>query len=830
MLTTSSTSATTPHAAHLLDVFLAPRSIAVVGASETPGSVGRTLLSNLTTHGFKGPIFPVNRRYTTVLDHTAYPTIAEIPAPVDLALIATPAHTVPTIVAECGQVGVRGAIVLSSGFRERGAAGIALEQQMLAAAQESGLRLLGPNCLGVMRPSIGLNATFAGAIANAGHVGFISQSGALAAAILDWSQREHIGFSAVISAGAMIDVGWGEAIMLLGQDRQTHSIVIYMETMDDARSFISAAREVALNKPIIVLKAGRTLPGARAATLHTGGASGDDAVLDAAFRRCGVLRVNSIAELFAMAEVLAKQPRPRGPRLTILSNAGGPGVLAADALSSVGGELTDLAEQTLTALDQVLPSYWSHSNPIDIGGDADPERYAQALAIAARDPGSDGLLVILTPQAMTDPTHTAALLADHAATLGQPCLVSWMGGEAVVAGEAILNRAGIPTFAYPDSAARAFQAMWRYGVHLRSLYETPQALPAADLPDQAAIDALVQAARQAGRSLLNTEETHQLLAAYALPLDTATLAGNDPADEFVLGSQIDPQFGPVLRFGLGGSGGTWLDDQAIGLPPLTTTLARRLMEQTRTFSQRFIAAERHAERELLEQVLVRFSQLIVEQPWIATTLLNVRVAAGQVAVVAAQIHIYGLHISAASLPSLAIRPYPRHYAQPWNLRDGTPVLIRPIRPEDEPLMVAFHQTLSEKSVFLRYFRPIGLSQRIAHERLAQVCCVDYDRVMVLVAVRCDAQNGAAQILGVGRMCKAYYRAEAEFALLIGDQFQQSGLGSELLRRLIAIARNEGVHRVVGTILAENQGMRHVCRKQGFRLKLCGDTVEAVLDL
>src|SRR5512135_1417082 len=422
-----------------LRAIFSPKSIAVIGATEKEGRVGRTVLWNLISNPFGGTVYPINKRHHHVLGIKAYASVGEVPEQVDLALIVTPAATVPDIVGECVAAGVKGAIIISAGFKEAGAAGVELERRIIDQARGK-MRLIGPNCLGVMRPRTHLNATFASAMARPGTVGFISQSGALLTAVLDWSFRENVGFSACVSVGSMLDVDWGDLINYLGDDPHTHSIMIYMESIGDARSFISAAREVALTKPIIVIKAGRTAQAAKAAASHTGALAGSDDVLDAVFRRCGVLRVNSISDLFYMAEVLAKQPRPAGPRLTIVTNAGGPGVLATDTLIAMGGELAELSAESLAALNQVLPPHWSHGNPIDILGDADPERYAQALAIAAKDPNSDGLLVALTPQAMTDPTETARRLAAFAVTRGKPVLASWMGGKDVVAGEAILNQ------------------------------------------------------------------------------------------------------------------------------------------------------------------------------------------------------------------------------------------------------------------------------------------------------------------------------------------------------------------------------------------------------
>ena len=432
---------------HPLDAFFSPHTVAVVGATENPGSVGRTLFWNLISNPFGGTVFPVNPKRPNVLGVKAYPGIKDVPEKVDLAVIVTPAATVPKVIGECVDAGVKSAIVISAGFKELGPQGAELEKEILTQARRGRIRIIGPNCLGVMSPVSGLNATFAAGMAHSGNIGFISQSGALCTAVLDWSLREQGGFRAFISIGSMADVGWGDLIDYLGDDPRTRSIIIYMETIGDARSFLSAAREVALSKPIIVIKAGRTEAAAKAAASHTGSLAGSDEVLNAAFRRTGVLRVNSMADLFYVAEVLSKQPHPKGPRLAILTNAGGPGVLATDALIGAGGELAEPAAETMEALNQILPAAWSRNNPIDILGDAAPERYVKSVSIAAKDPNTDGLLVILTPQAMTDPTQTAEQLKPFAKLDGKPILASWMGGPGVRAGEAILNNAGIPTFA-----------------------------------------------------------------------------------------------------------------------------------------------------------------------------------------------------------------------------------------------------------------------------------------------------------------------------------------------------------------------------------------------
>jgi acetyltransferase len=868
------------------DALFKPRSVAVIGATDKEGSVGLAMMNNLKT--FRGKVFPVNPKRDQVLGLKAYPNIAAVPEKVDLAVIITPAPTVPGVIGECIAAGAKSALIISAGFKEIGPEGAELERQILARARDAHMRIVGPNCLGIMNTRIGLNATFADAIANPGNVAFISQSGALCTAVLDWSFREKVGFSYFISVGSMLDVGWGDLIDYLGDDPDTDSIVMYMETIGDARSFISAAREVALNKPIIVIKAGRTAAAAQAAASHTGSLAGSDDALDAAFRRCGVLRVHTIADLFYMAEVLAKQPRPKGPHLTVVTNAGGPGVLATDALILNGGELTALAPETIAKLNDFLPSAWSHGNPVDILGDATPERYAKALELVADDPASDGLLVILTPQAMTEATATAELLRPYARLRDKPILASWMGGDSVEAGERILNEAGIPTFGYPDTAARMFTYMWRYSDNLRSLYETPVAGDdRAIRRDEAA--ALIAQVRASGRTLMTEYESKQLLAAYGIPtvptyiaadeeqavahaeaigypvvvklhsetithktdvggvhlnlcdahavrdacrlIKASVLARGKESDflgvtvqpmikrdgyELIVGSATDSQLGPVLLFGTGGQLVEVFQDRALGLPPLNSTLARRMMEQTRIYTAlKGVRGRKPVPLDELEQLMVRFSYLVAEQRWIKEIDINPLLASEQALIALdARVVLHPAHISEAELPRTAITPYPVEYVAPWTLHDGTAVLIRPIRPEDEPLLVEFHHTLSEQSVYQRYFHPFPLSERIAHERLTRIAFINYEREMALVAERRD-EAYKPHIIGVGRLIKLRGGKEAEFAILISDEYQHQGLGTELLSRLVAIGRREGVKRIIADILPDNAAMIRVSEQVGF---------------
>lgn len=874
---------------HPLDWIFHPQSVAVIGATEREGSVGRTLLWNLIQNPFGGTVFPVNPQRHSVLGLKSYPDIASVPETVDLAAIVTPAATVPQVIRECIAAGVKAAVIISAGFKEIGPAGEALEREVLTAARLGGMRIIGPNCLGIMNPVVGLNVTFASTIARPGNVAFISQSGALCTSILDWSLGENVGFSGFVSIGSMLDVGWGDLIEYFGDDPHTHSIVLYMESMGDARSFLSAARSVALDKPIVLLKVGRTDAAAKAAASHTGALTGSDDVLNAAFRRCGALRVHTISDLFDVAEILAKQPRPKGNRLSIVTNAGGPGAIATDELISGGGTLAELAPETMHKLDEFLPPQWSHHNPIDILGDASCDRYAKTLEVVAPDPNSDALLVILTPQAMTDPTATAEKLTAYS-KLGKPLLTSWMGGVEIAEATELLNKAKIPTFPYPDTAVRLFNYMWRYSYNLRAIYETPLLSSDCEIGAGARATAakILNAASQSGRTLLSEYESKQLLAAYGIPTVPTEIAATwpeaveiadrlgypvvlklhsetithktdvggvqlnitndsavvsafgemaervraiDPAAflgvtvqpmvklegyELILGSSIDPQFGPVMLFGTGGQLVEVFQDRSIAIPPLNTTLARRMMEQTRIYKAlQGVRGRKPVDLGKLEQLLVRFSQLIVEQPQIAELDINPLLVSpeGAIALDARVV----LHAEEKVI-SPAIRPYPVQYFQEWQDLKGDVLTIRPIRPEDEPLMVHFHEELSEESVYLRYAHAIKLKHRTSHERLARICFIDYDREMLLVADRKDPETAEHRIVGVARLSKLHGTNEAEFALIVSDLYQHRGLGTELLKRLLQIGKEEKLRAIVGYILNSNSQMQSLCKKLGFELQ------------
>ncbi|NGX37881.1 MAG: Succinyl-CoA ligase [ADP-forming] subunit alpha [Chlamydiae bacterium] len=869
--------------AHPLEPFFNPKSVAIIGATTTPHTVGNTLTNNLIVGKFPGKRYPVNPKYDTLFDLKCFPSIDAIPEQVDLAVIITPAKTVPNIITQCVAKGVRGAIIISAGFKELGPEGLALETEVLRIARQGNLRLVGPNCLGIMNPQANFNATFAASMALKGKVAFVSQSGAMCTAVLDWSLKQKIGFSAFVSIGSMADVNWGDLIDYLGNDPNTNSILMYMESIGNAKNFLSAAREVVLNKPIIVIKAGRTEAAAKAAASHTGSLAGSDEVFDSAMRRVGVLRVDEIGDLFDMAEVLAKQPNPKGPHLAILTNAGGPAVLATDSAARYGAKIAELAPETIEALNQFLPPAWSHSNPVDLLGDAGPDRYAKAIEIVAKDPNTDGILTILSPQDMTDETGTAECLVPYAQIPNKPLLTSWMGGEVIEKGNAILSEANIPTFDYPDSASKTFAAMWRQSYALQALYETPEVredLTGFETRTEKT-EAIIQKALKEGRELLTEEESKQILAAYAIPI-VQTLIATTPDEavqaaekigyptvlklhsetithksdvggvllnlkdsdavrsgfeqikksvsekasiddflgvtvqkmirlegyEIILGSSMDAQFGPVLLFGTGGQLVEVYKDRALGLPPLNATLAKRLMSQTKIYEAlKGVRGKAAIDFVKLEQILISFSELIVSHPHIAECDINPLLASSD-GLIALDARII---LSKEPTAKPVIRPYPSQYISQCTLSDGQTLTLRPVRAEDEPLLIAFHKELSEATIRARYFEEMTFEERTSHQRLIRICHTDYDREILLLAIKDE------RILGIVRLSKLPLSTTAGIKLLIIDKMHKKGLGTKLLDTILDIAKREKLTSLHVQTLKDNEAMKKMLTRVQFTL-------------
>ncbi|MBM4274949.1 MAG: bifunctional acetate--CoA ligase family protein/GNAT family N-acetyltransferase [Deltaproteobacteria bacterium] len=884
----------------LLDCFFKPESVAVIGASRTEATVGRFLVDHLKEGGFSGAIYPINPKYPEILGLKAYPAIAAVGAPIDLAVIAIPIRDVPRAVTECGDAGITGAIIVSVGGQETGEAGKDVEAAIKEAAANAGVRYIGPNSMGVLSPYFHLRATLAHTGVPTGNLAFISQSGALSYSILSWAARKNIGFSHFISVGNMGDVDFGDLIDYLGNEEKARSIVIYMETLTRHRKFMSAARSVARVKPIIVIKTGRGQAGARAATSHTGAIAGEDAAYNAAFRRAGIIRVDTVGQLFDCAEALGKVKRPTGGNLAIITNAGGAGVMAVDALGRWEMEPAPLGQETLQKLDGFLPPHWSRSNPIDLLGTANPETYLKAVHLALETPEFHGLIIILTPQALTDPTGVAKIIVPEIKGRAKPVFAVWMGGDEVAPGIQILNDAGIPTFETPEQAVDTFMEMYFYSRHLKLLQETPSRMTRELNVDTSKARAFLEQCLGRGEKVLTELESKAILSAYGIPVNPTVAASSAPeaarvakdlgfpvvlkinspdithksevrgvrfylrnerevtsayhqimeearakysqaailgvtvqtqesqADcDLILGSKRDPDFGPLILFGQGGVFAGVLEDWAVDLPPLNLLLAHRLIQKTRIY--RVLQGYRSippANLDLLAEILVRISQLVTDFPEIQELDINpLMLTGGRLVAVDARLVVEPSTVAAPR--HLIISPYPNQHESYWMLRDGTPIILRPVKPEDEPLVEKLLQNCSEETIYFRYFR---LIKKWTHDMLIRFTQNDYDREIGLMAI--GQPPGPEVMMGVGRMVMDADRDSAEFAVIVADPWQGKGLGPKLLERVIDIARENGVRLLYGEVLAQNQPMLEMVRRAGFSLKKDANAqiVRAEMDL
>lgn len=860
-----------------------------MGASAKPASVGRTVLENLQQGGFPGKIYPVNPKHDSVLELPAHRSVAELPEPPDLAIIATPAATVPSVVRQCGEKGVPGLIILSAGFGEVGRTGQAVEAELAAeAAKFPDMRIVGPNCLGVLVPGSRLNASFAASMPQLGRVAFISQSGALCTSILDWSLSENIGFSYFVSIGNALNVKVGDLIDYFAEDPTTDSIVLYLESVTEARRFMSASRAFTRIKPIVVYKAGRFAQSAHAAASHTGAMAGVDAVYDAAFQRAGMVRVYQAEDMFDCAELLARHRTPQGPRLAIITNAGGPGVMATDELLERRGTLAELAPETLEALNTLLPPHWSHGNPVDVLGDADAERFVKAVDIVDSDPNVDAALVILTPQAMTDPTTTAERIAQIATHTRKPILAAWMGGRLVAPGRELLNHAGIATYESPDRAVRAFTYLDTYRRNREILYDTPRLVSLAKWLDARAARDQIDGLLAEGRETLTEVESKTLLGAFGIqstvPLPAQTSAEavsianqlgypvvmkihspqilhktevhgvvtgvssdekvrrvfqemvararqmrpdanvqgvtvqpmitSGEGIELIVGAKTDPVFGAVLMVGAGGITAEVLRDRALELPPLNERMARRMLEslRIRPLLEGF-RGRSPVDVDRLVEVLMRVSYLIADNPAIAELDINPLLVAPE-GVTALDARVVLDRRAAVEKPRpyshLAIRPYPDEYVRRETLRDGANVVLRPIQPEDEPM---WHELLARCSARTLWQRFRYVFKETTHEMATRFCFIDYDRTMAIVAEVEDGEE--RRLIGVGRLVADADHRNAEFAVLVDDQWQGRGVGKMLTSYCIEICRTWGINRVVAEITSDNLRMQQIFRDKHF---------------
>lgn len=867
-----------------------PRGIAVVGASARVGSVGNTVLNNLVRSGFPRAIHPVNPKHTSLEGRPCFRSVGELPGEVDLAVICTPAASVPGVVRECGAAGIFGIVILSAGFKESSAAGAALECEIADAARAfPGMRIIGPNCLGILSPASRLNASFASDFPTQGNVAFISQSGALCTAILDWAMSENIGFSQFVSVGNMLDVGVADLIDYFATDGKTDAILLYLESVTNPRAFMSAARAFTRTKPIFAYKAGRFEESAKAAASHTGAMAGVDSVYEAAFHRAGIVRVFEVEDLFDCAEFLGRHSMPLGPRLAIVTNAGGPGVMATDALLSMDGKLSALSESTVRELNGCLPAAWSGHNPVDVLGDAPPPRFADAVRIVLTDPEVDGVLAILSPQAMTEPTAAALAVVEAARRSRKPVMAAWMGGRKVRAGIEVLQAAGIPTYATPEESIRVFMHCVTYSRNREAAYETPRQRPVDFKLSHAEQRARFEQLMPADRELLTEAESKLLLQAYEIPVTPTVVAGTaeeaiaaaeqigfpvvvklhshqishksdvggvqldllGPADvaaafrriaeavrgsrpdaefagvtvqpmmthpnsrELILGAKRDPVFGPVLLVGAGGVAAELYRDRAIELPPLDGNLALRMLKSLRSWPLlEGYRGRAGIDVDRLVDVLLRLSTLVVDLPEILELDINpLWVTPDQAVALDARVLVRrNSRRDARPYAHLAIRPYPEEFIRHQVLSNGTEVLLRPIKPEDEPLWRDLISSCSPETIQSR-FR--GLFKPSIHSIAARYCCFDYDREMAIAAE--ITEHGERKFIGVVRLVSDSVHHEAEFAVMVGDRWQRLGIGSLLMDTGLGIAKLWGIRSLVAEVAPGNQRMLRMLEHRGFVL-------------
>lgn len=877
-----------------------PQRIALIGVPANPETVGGLTLRNLVGGGFRGVVYPVNPKHEAVLGIPCFPSVKSLPKVPDLAVITTNAAAVPQIVEECGEVGIKGLIIMSAGFKEIGPEGKKLEDEVKAIVKKYDMRAIGPNCLGVIAPSQRLNISFATGMPKQGQVAFISQSGALCTSVLDWAISENIGFSYFVSIGNTMDVGFGDMIDFLGQDANTKSIVLYVESITFVHEFMTAARAFARKKPIIVYKAGRFPESASAAASHTGAMASEDAVYDAVFRRAGLARVNNIGNLFDFTDLMGGKRIPKGPNLGIVTNAGGPGVIAIDALIFHGGKLCKLSEETMEKLNKLLPEYWSHGNPVDVLGDANPDRLASATEIVMKDPKVDAVLVILTPQAMANPTESAKRIIRLSEGYSKPIMAVWLGGKSMQEAMELFNQHGIPAYRTPDQAVRAFMTLVDYSKNLESLFETPKEVPlffeydrqalrekfvndvfpkqkvlsvqdAKDLinsygiestkpllaktPDEAARLAeevgypvvlkiespQIQHKSDVGGVVLDIENEEILRASYGRMLER--IKDNVPeaqidgctvqkmievrdSVEMILGIKKDPAFGTVILIGMGGTEAELIKDRRLEFPPLNERLANKMLESLKIYP--LLTGYRGSSPKnigKLVEIMIRLSYLAADYPEIEELDINPIIVTKD-DVVALDAHVVIdqelLKNPVPNYSHLLLRPYPERYIRHVKLADGTDALLRPIKPEDEPLWLEMLGSCSKEAIYSRFRYNFHFD---SHEVATQFCYIDYARELAIVAEIED--DGRRKLIGVGRLIADPDLENVEYAVLITDAWQRKDLGKILTQYCNEIAKTNNFKRIFAETTKDNKPMISVFRKLGFSVEFNSDTTVSV---
>ncbi|WP_299438186.1 GNAT family N-acetyltransferase [uncultured Rhodospira sp.] len=888
-----------------LDRLFAPTSVAVIGASNRPKTVGALVMRNLLMGGFQGPIMPVHPKDKAIAGVLAYPDVASLPVTPDMAVVCVPPKAVPGVVEALGDRGVRAAIIITAGLGQvKDDEGRTAQERMLENAGRYGMRLLGPNCVGLLVPGVNLNASFLHEPAKPGKVAFVSQSGALCTAVLDWATPRGIGFSHFISLGDNLDVDFGDTIDYLGTHPDVRAILLYIEAVRDARKFMSAARAASRNKPVLAIKSGRVAEGAKAAASHTGALAGADHIYDAAFRRAGVLRVYNLEELFQAVETVAHQRRLHGERLAIMTNGGGIGVMAVDDLIDMGGTMANLSDETVGKLDSVLPPTWSRANPIDIIGDAPGKRYTDSMEILFQAPEVDSVLVMHAPTAVSSPDEIAQSVIDLTAKNKKAHITTCFVGEGAVANaRRMFAQASIPSYDTPDQAVRAFMHTVTFARNRKMLMETPPSLPVEFTPAATTARLVIEGAMSKGHVVMTEPDAKAVFAAYGIPtVETHIARGPDEAaevaermgcpvvvkilspdithksdvggvvlnlntpeetrhaaqgildrvsqvfpdanidgftvqkmmrrpgaHELIIGVTTDPVFGLVILFGEGGTAVEVIADRAVTLPPLNMNLARNLIVNTRIYKRLQGYRDRPAaDLDAICLTLIKVAQLAIDVPEIVELDINPLFADSRgVLAVDARIKLDATQKKGPH--RLAIRAYPKDLEEWFTMASGHRVLLRPIRPEDEPKHYEFVSRLTPEDIRFRFF---GLVKELPHDQMARLTQIDYEREMAFIARADLDRDGEEETLGVVRTVTDSNNERTEFSIVVRSDLKGSGLGVALLEKMIRYSRARGTRQMIGQVLKDNTRMLHFCENLGFRRvgMVEEDVVELVLDL
>ncbi len=884
-----------------LDSIFKPKRIALIGVSNRPDSVGGITLRNLVGGGYNGVVYPVNPKREAVFGIPCFPDVKSLPKTPDLAVIMTAAKFVPQLIKDCGEVGINGVIIMTAGFKESGEEGKALEAQVKAEkAKFPDMRVIGPNCLGILVPGLNMNVSFADGMPQDGHVAFISQSGALCTSVLDWAYESNIGFSNFVSIGNSMDVSFGDLIDYFGQDPNTKSIVLYVESIQDARTFMSAARAFSRKKPIIVYKSGRFPESAAAAASHTGAMASEDSIYDSVFRRAGLARVFDFGNIFDFTDLVGRRRVPKGNRLAIVTNAGGPGVMATDSLIAHGGKLVKLSEETMQKLNDYLPPFWSHGNPIDVLGDATPERFAHTTEIILEDENVDAVLVLLTPQAMTDPTATAEAIAKMSANTNKSIMAAWLGGASMREGIQIFNNAGISSYGTPEQAIKAFMTLSDYSQNLKMLYETPKEVPVSFEYDRhelrekylkevfpkakilneddskmlindygidttnptpaATEDEAVEVAEKKGYPVvmkiyspdithksdvggvaLNIENADMVRATFRNMLKTVAerrpdakidgvtiqkMVNTKGGIELIVGTKKDPVFGTVMLVGMGGTTAELFKDKRLEFPPLNEQLARQMIESLQIYPLlKGWRGDAPKNIDKLIEVLIRMSYLAADYPEIEELDINpLIVTETDVTALDARIVVDEkiMKEPVKEYSHLVLRPYPESLIKEFTVKDDAKVLLRPIKPEDEPMWRDLLASCSKEAIYHRFRNDFQFE---SHEVATQFCFIDYDREIAIVAE--IEEEGKKQIIGVGRLIADPDGEIMEYAVLITDKWQKKELGYTLTNYCLEIAKARGAKKLLAETTKDNKAMLSVFRKLDFKIKFEEDNTVSV---